>query len=47
VAIAILWRVMFGEGGFVVGILADYGIRQSSLVGNPSTALWLLILLNV
>lgn len=47
VAIAILWRVMFGENGFILEFLNAFGIHQRSLIGSPSTAVWMMVLLNV
>lgn len=47
VAIAILWRQIFGADGLVNRVLAMVGIDGPSWVANPSTALSTLIILNV
>ena len=45
VAIAALWRVIFGADGLVNKILAAFGIQHASWVGDPHTALSTIILL--
>jgi multiple sugar transport system permease protein len=47
VAVAILWRRMFGRSGLVNQVLALVGIEGGSWIGHPDTALWTLIILNV
>jgi len=47
VAVAILWRQVFGYEGIVNGFLALFGLEPRSWVGDPSTALYTLILLLV
>ncbi|GAA3446509.1 carbohydrate ABC transporter permease [Planomonospora venezuelensis] len=47
VAIAILWRKIFGADGLVNAVLAIFGIQGTSYVNNPDTALSTLILLHV
>lgn len=47
VAIAILWRQMFGQTGLVNQVLALVGIEGQSWIGHPDTALGTLIILNV
>lgn len=47
VAIAILWRQIFGADGLVNRVLSVVGIDGPSWVANPSTALSTLIILNV
>ncbi|GGL07197.1 carbohydrate ABC transporter permease [Planomonospora parontospora] len=47
VAIAILWRKIFGADGLVNGVLAVFGIEGTSYVNDPDTALGTLILLHV
>lgn len=47
VAIAILWKQVFGREGLVNGILDVFGIDGISWIGNPSTALYTLVILNV
>lgn len=46
VAIAVLWRQMFGNDGLVNQILGFFGIEHGSWLGDPSTSLWVLVLLN-
>ena len=45
VAVAIMWRQIFGLTGFVNAFLAIVGIEGSAWIGNPDTAIWTLILL--
>ncbi|MGN9838373.1 carbohydrate ABC transporter permease [Nonomuraea sp. H19] len=47
VAIAILWRKVFGADGLVNAILSIFGIQGPGWVGDPDTALGTLILLHV
>lgn len=47
VAIAILWRKIFGADGLVNALLKVFGIEGTSYVNNPDTALGTLILLHV
>ena len=49
VAIAVMWRQMFGSEGVLNSILANYFDIASSIswITHPSTALWSLIILNV
>ncbi len=47
VAIAILWRQIFGPDGLVIKALSLVGIHTYSWVSSPNTALWTLILLAV
>ncbi|MCE7082721.1 carbohydrate ABC transporter permease [Streptomyces sp. ST2-7A] len=47
VAIAILWRKVFGADGLVNDFLGFFGIQGTSWVSNPDTALGTLIVLNV
>ncbi len=47
VAIAVLWRQVFGANGMLNQILALVGIQGSSWIGDPSTALYTLVALNV
>ncbi len=49
VAVAVLWRKMFGMDGLVNNILINMGIMKTgvSWIGNPSTALWTIVLLAV
>lgn len=47
VAIAVLWRTVFGVDGLFNDFLALFGIEGQGWISNPDTALWTLILLNV
>ncbi len=47
VAIAVLWRQMFGSNGLINQVLSVFGIDGQSWIGNPDTALGTLIILNV
>jgi multiple sugar transport system permease protein len=47
VAIAVLWRQVFGENGMVNQILLLFHIHGPSWIGQPSTALYTLVALNV
>jgi multiple sugar transport system permease protein len=47
VAIAVLWRQVFGQDGIVNEVLALVGIEGGSWIGNPGTALYTLVVLHV
>lgn len=47
VAIAVLWRQMFGADGLVNQVLAMFGIEGASWIASPDTALGTLILLHI
>ncbi len=47
VAVAILWKQMFGTSGLVNQILAFFGIHGPGWISDPSTALGSIILLHV
>jgi multiple sugar transport system permease protein len=47
VAIAFLWRQIFGREGVLNIVLSWFGIQGKSWVGSPDTATWVLILLAV
>jgi len=49
VAVAVMWRQLFGANGALNGVLSSLGLlkTQISWIGNPNTALWTLILLAV
>ena len=47
VAVAVLWRQVFGANGMVNAILDWFGIEHDSWVGDPSTALGTIIALSV
>jgi multiple sugar transport system permease protein len=46
VAVATLWRQIFGPTGLVNNALSDLGIQHSSWIGDPSTALLVIISLS-
>jgi multiple sugar transport system permease protein len=46
VAIATLWRQIFGAGGLVNNLLALVGIQHASWTGDPSTAIYTIVVLN-
>jgi multiple sugar transport system permease protein len=45
VAVAVMWRQVFGTDGLVNFLLATFGIPGVSWLGNPRTAIWTLITL--
>ena len=47
VAIAILWRQVFGKDGIVNGFLAIFGIDAPGWIGHPDYALWTIIILHI
>ena len=47
VAIAVLWRQVFGSQGLVNGVLSAVGITGPSYLADPGWAPWTLIVLNV
>jgi multiple sugar transport system permease protein len=47
VAIAILWRQVFGKDGLVNGFLALFGIDGPGWIGHPDFALWTIIILHI
>jgi multiple sugar transport system permease protein len=47
VAIAVLWRQVFGQAGMLNQILALVHVQGQSWIGQPSTALYTLVVLNV
>lgn len=47
VAIAVLWRQMFGSDGLVNKVLESVGIHAPAWISDPSTALGTLVILNV
>lgn len=47
IAVAVMWRQIFGKTGLVNFLLAFLGIPAINWLGNPSTAIWTLILLAV
>lgn len=47
VAVAILWRQVFGKDGIFNGFLAVFGIDAPGWIGHPDYALWTIVLLHV
>lgn len=47
VAVALLWRQVFGQEGLINAVLAIFGVEGSSWLQNSSTALGTLVILNV
>lgn len=49
VAVAVVWRQLFGINGAINSILIKLGVmnKEFSWIGNPKTALWTLILLAI
>ena len=47
VAIAILWRQVFGKDGLVNAFLAIFGIDAPGWIGHPDYALWTIIILHI
>ena len=47
VAIAILWRQLFGTDGIVNSFLGLFGIPGHGWVSSPDTALWTIVLLHI
>jgi multiple sugar transport system permease protein len=47
VAIALLWRQIFGGEGLINGILKSFGIEGMNWIATPSTALYTLIILSI
>ncbi|MGV3712201.1 carbohydrate ABC transporter permease [Pseudolysinimonas sp.] len=47
VAVAILWRQVFGKEGLVNGFLGWFGIDAPGWIGHPDYALWTIIILHV
>lgn len=47
VAVAVMWRQIFGKDGFVNAIAVSLGLDPVNWLGNPDTAIWTLILLAI
>ena len=48
IAVSIVWRQIFGNQGVVMSLLSVFGINQkASFLGNPHTALGVIILMGV
>src|SRR3981081_4653033 len=45
VAVAVVWREMFGKQGPINAILGVFGLPATPWLGDPSTAIWTVILL--
>jgi multiple sugar transport system permease protein len=46
VAVATLWRQVFGDDGLINNALALFGVHHDSWIGDPGTALYVIISLN-
>jgi multiple sugar transport system permease protein len=47
VAVAVMWRSIFGTEGLMNAVTGFFGLPPVTWLGNPSTAIWTLILLGV
>ncbi|HLZ28713.1 MAG TPA: sugar ABC transporter permease [Chloroflexota bacterium] len=47
VAVAVVWREMFGKQGPINGVLGALGLPVTAWLGDPATAIWTVILLAV
>ncbi len=47
VAVAVMWRQIFGSEGVVNSLAALFGVQPTVWLGNPETAIWTLIILAV
>jgi multiple sugar transport system permease protein len=47
VAVAVVWREMFGKQGPINAVLGSLGLPTTAWLGDPSTAIWTVILLAV
>ncbi len=48
IAVSVVWKQIFGNKGVVMSLLGVFGIEQNvSLLGNPSTALYVIIIMGV
>jgi multiple sugar transport system permease protein len=47
VAIAVLWRFVWGETGIINDVIGFFGGSAGSWIGNPDTALYTIMILNV
>ncbi|MFC1976106.1 carbohydrate ABC transporter permease, partial [Chloroflexota bacterium] len=45
VAVAVMWREIFGNDGLINFLMAGFGIPSFAWLGNPGTAIWTLIIL--
>lgn len=46
-SVALVWRALFNDGGSVPDVLGTFGIHTGSWVGNPSLAVYAVVLLTV
>ena len=47
IAVAVMWRQVFGKEGLINFVMLQFGIPAVNWLGNPSTAIWTLIILAV
>jgi len=47
VAVAVVWREMFGKQGPINALLGTFGVPPTPWLGDPSTAIWAVILLAI
>ena len=48
IAVSVVWKQIFGNKGVIMTLLGVFGIAQkTSLMGNPKTALYVIILMGV
>jgi multiple sugar transport system permease protein len=47
IAVAVMWRQLFGSSGVINAITASLGLEPVSWLGNPDTAIWTLIILAI
>lgn len=47
IAISVLWRIVFSQAGLINQVLLIFGIAGKSWIGDPSTALYTLIILRM
>jgi multiple sugar transport system permease protein len=48
IAVSVVWKQLFGNKGVVMSLLAVFGIRQqTSFLGNPQTALGVIVVMGV
>ena len=48
IAVSVVWKQIFGNKGVIMTLLGVFGITQkTSLIGNPKTALYVIILMGV
>ncbi|MFA9378200.1 MAG: carbohydrate ABC transporter permease [Lachnotalea sp.] len=48
IAVSVVWKQIFGNQGVLMSLLGVIGVDQNtSLLGNPKTALWVIVLMGV